>query len=467
MAIRANKYNDPAIGAAFENIAQMFAPPGAADLANYSLARERNQRADIVARLAQDPNNSGFDHQAILADLFDPTQSFYKVDLDSADTRRGQDVSAQTSILNNAADNRTSLVSDMFGPLSEDQVRPDLPADIAGTFDLPALPAVQGNPSPLSETEWDAAQKQRLLLEGELTDDDILAAINSDIPVENIVGEGGAPVIMRRADAVGEEPFFNKGAEAKPQNAAAVLPDGRQVPAVQGPDNTWLHAQTGERLPDDIRIFDMPKAQGTAADVGLSKPTDTYIEKQLIDIAVAKDTAVTLRDLISSSPASQGVVGWLRGTAQNVIATGGELGEFFGGNVADVAADIEAGLADAELAGAFDPNIPAIDMLANLLAFQYAKTTTGERLSNEMLRASRAALGLNGLDANQANSLARLNQAIAQIQAQEDILNGILADGIGGAPPSNTTTDGVPEGIDPADWEYLTPDEQAEYLNGQ
>jgi hypothetical protein len=210
--------------------------------------------------------------------------------------------------------------------------------------------------------------------------------------------------------------------------------DGKtQVPAVQGPDGGWYNAQTKARLPDDIRIFKVPQAQGTAADVGLSKPTDTYIEKQLIDIGTAKETAVKLRDMIAAAPASQGMVGWIRGTAQNLIQTGGELGAYFGGGVAEVANDIKNGMADAELAGSFDENIPAIEMLANLLAFQYAKTTTGERLSNEMLRASRAALGLDGLDANQANSLARLNQAIEQIEAQENQLKRIQQEGIGAA----------------------------------
>ena len=60
----------------------MFAPPDSSDLANWSLARERNQKSDIVAQLAKDPNYADFDHQSILADLFDPTQSFTKVGMD-------------------------------------------------------------------------------------------------------------------------------------------------------------------------------------------------------------------------------------------------------------------------------------------------------------------------------------------------------------------------------------------------
>jgi hypothetical protein len=169
--------------------------------------------------------------------------------------------------------------------------------------------------------------------------------------------------------------------------------------------------------------------------------------------------------MIASSPASQGAVGWLRGTAQSVLQTGGELGQFFGGNIADVSKAINEGAADAGLSGAFDPKIPAIEMMSNLLAFQYAKTTTGERLSNEMLRASRKALGLEGLTSNQADATARLNQAIEMIDNQRDILQNVRRNGVGGGavqpapsgPEPGTVEDGyVFKGGDPADqsnWE--------------
>jgi hypothetical protein len=184
----------------------------------------------------------------------------------------------------------------------------------------------------------------------------------------------------------------------------------------------------------------VPKPQGTAADVGLSKPTTTEIEKRLLDAAVAKDTANALLAKVLESPASQGVVGLLRGTAQNLVQAGGEVGAYFGGQVKAVTDQIQQGAADADVGAYFDPNIPAIDMLSNLLAFQYAKMTTGERLSNEMMQQSRRALGLDRLDANQANSVARIREAVKAIGRQEQIMlrahrggvNGILEQG--GAP---------------------------------
>lgn len=446
MAVKmSGAYNNPELAVAAQNIAAMFAPPSATEAAAYSTARANNQKADIVARLAQNPEYQGFDHQSILADLYDPTQSFIRVNMDDATTRRGQDITAQTSIANNALDNRTSVIGDMFGSLAPGEMRPALPGDIAGMYGLPALPAAQGNVKPRTQAEVLGGETQRLIESGLINDQMLTSTVMGDVPVENIVGPDGNPIIEYRDQAVGQQPYFNQGAEAKPSNGVARLRDGSLVPATQGTDGVWRHSQTGEPLPSDIQIFDVPQAQGTAEEVGLSTSTNSSIEKQLIDIAVAKDTAISLRDLIAESPASQGMVGWLRGTAQNVIQTGGELGSFFGGGVADVARDIENGLADAELAGLFDPNIPAIEFLANLLAFQYAKTTTGERLSNEMVRATRKALGLDSLSSNQANSLARLNQAIEQIEAQEDILQRARN---GGVDSISGTSDGAVEAWD-------------------
>ena len=436
MAIMSNAgYNSEAIGAVAQNIAQMFGPPSGSDLANYSTARKNNQQANIVAQLAADPNYQGFDHQSILADLYDPTQSFTRVNMDDATTRRGQDVTAQTAITTNANTNRTGLISDMFGPLNEGQIRPALPGDIASSFDLPALPQVAGVPKPLSQDQVLAGQTQRLIGDGQITDDMLTSLAMGSTPVENIVDPvTGQPVVTYRTDAVGAEPYFNPGAEAKPTNGTGVLRDGSQVPAVQGQDGVWRHAQTGAELPSDAKVFALSQATGTAEEIGMvSKPTNTETEQQLIDIAVAKGTATTLRDLIATSPASQGIVGWMRGAAQNVIATGGELGEFMGGGVQEITDAINAGLVDSDVVepgGAFDTNIPSIEMLANLLAFQYAKTTTGERLSNEMLQATRRALGLDGLTENQQSSLARLDQAIAQIEQQEGILKQARSQGV-------------------------------------
>lgn len=469
MAIRSSRYfNDPAIAQAAANLTAMFSPPSGSDASAWATA---SAKRDEAARLAQLFQNAGsdtfdqnvFDRQAAALGVYHPTQGFGARDMADSAKRYGIDVGAATSRANTDATNRTNFLGKLYRPLSPGETRPEVAGDIAAMYGLPGVtvPETRGTPKPMSETEWRAA------VLGELPEPEQRAAALGSTPVENVVTPEG-PRTVFRADAVGQEPFFNKGSEAKPVNGMAVLPDGAQVPAVQDAQSgRWRHAQTGEELPADIRVFDTPRPQGTSEEVGVSKPTNSRIEQKLIDITTARNTAVRLRDMIAESPASQGMVGWMRGTAQNVIQTGGELGQFFGGGMQEVAEAINSNAADAGLAGAFDPNIPAIEMMANLLAFQYAKTTTGERLSNEMLRNAKEALGLVGLTANQASSLTRLDQAIKLIDDQAGILNQARTGGVGSlARPAPASTAGPQPGhvedgfvfrggdpADPANWE--------------
>ncbi|RLP27887.1 hypothetical protein D8676_01640 [Mesorhizobium sp. YM1C-6-2] len=87
-----------------------------------------------------------------------------------------------------------------------------------------------------------------------------------------------------------------------------------------------------------------------------------------------------------------------------------------------------------------------------MLAFQYAKLQGADRLSNEMLRTARAALGLEGMTSNQASSVARLNQAIEMIERQETILSGARRGGVNAvgvtAPPAPTPMPVSNGGID-------------------
>lgn len=445
-SIRRNQYRtDPALAQATKNIAELFAPPSGSDASGWANAQATREKAQRLAELYANPTGPNFDRQNIAVGNYAPTQSFYAQDQNTATTRRGQDVTAETSryntdattgasIFNNQNTVRGNAISSLYGALNPGQLRPEVPADVAATIGLPtAITPAQGLPKPLSMDEVRAAAlgqlpvpvQQGLVLAGPGT--------------ENVVREG-VPTVESKAGAIGQPAYINPGAQAKPTNGLGLLKDGTRVPAIQTPDGKWSHAQTGQPLPPDVQIFDTPKPTGADDQIGLGKAASNDSEKQLLDIAVAKDTAVKLRDLIASAPASQGIVGALRGTAQNLIQSGNEVGNYFGGRLGDVNKAIQAGAADAGVAGAFDPNIPAIEMMSNLLAFQYAKTTTGERLSNEMLRASKTALGLDGLDANQQNSMARINQAIKAIEAQEGILNRARGGGVaaisGAAPPA-------------------------------
>lgn len=429
MAIGSSGYfNNPQFAQAASNLASLFAPPSGSDAAGWATANAKKEEASRLAQLftmAQQEqfNQQQFDRMGAAAGQWTPNQSYYAVDQGNAVTLRGQDVTAATSRANNAADNQRSMLGTLYQPLNQGQVRPELPGSIAGQYGLPnvTVPQTAGAPKPLSETEFNAA------ILGTMAPELQQAAAFGSTPVETVQTPEG-PKIATRLDAVGQTPFINKGAEAKPDVVNYRTPDGVVGTAVYDAARGLVDTQNGAPLPPGSQTF-KSQAQGAIGDV-LGKVTTNQVEGQMVDIAVAKNTAVKLRDLIAASPSSQGAVGWLRGTAQNLVQTGGELGQYFGGGVNDVQQAIANGLADEDLAGSFDPNIPAIEMMANLLAFQYAKTTTGERLSNEMLRQTRAALGLDGLTANQASSLARLNQAISLIEDQERILDAARSGGV-------------------------------------
>lgn len=107
-------YNDPALGAAFSNLAQAFAPPSGSDLAGYAVAGAKKAEAQRIADLyaaAGGPefDQTKFDRQAVAAGLYNPTQGYYAQDQNNATARYGIDTSASTSRLNNSADNARAL----------------------------------------------------------------------------------------------------------------------------------------------------------------------------------------------------------------------------------------------------------------------------------------------------------------------------------------------------------------------
>jgi len=444
-SIRRNTYKpDPYIAKAAENIAGLFAAPSGSDASGWANANATREKAARLAELFANPTDPNFDRRNIAVGNYAPTQSYYAQDQNNATTRRGQDVTANqqryntdvtasTSVLNNQNTVKGSTISSLYGALNPGQVRPEVPLEVAETIGLPAVTPAQGIPKPLTMDEVKAA-----------------ALAQTPLPVQQGLALAGpglttiqtpeGPVNQSNAGAIGLPAVPDPQKVVRPTNGQYKIGD-RVGPAVQDPaSGKWREAQTGAELPSDAVVSNLPTPQGSNDQIGLGKSAANDSEKQLLDIAVAKDTAVKLRDMIASAPASQGIVGALRGTAQNLVQSGSEVGAFFGGRLNDVNKAIQNGAADAGVAGAFDPNIPAIEMMSNLLAFQYAKTTTGERLSNEMLRAAKTALGLDGLDANQANSLARINQAVKAIEAQEGILNRARAGGVAAisapAPPA-------------------------------
>jgi hypothetical protein len=167
-------FNDPLLAQGFSNLAQLFAPPSGGDAAGYETAKAKRAEADRLAQFFNYMKNPGFnreygDRLGVGAGVYAPDQSYYSID--------------------------------------QGQVRPPLPGDIASMYGLPEIASAQGLPKALSETEVKGQERQDLRDRGLLTDQVLLDAITSDIPVEPVVGSDGRTAeLVRRGNSVGRQP---------------------------------------------------------------------------------------------------------------------------------------------------------------------------------------------------------------------------------------------------------------------
>lgn len=240
MNIRSNRYNDPALGEAFNNIASIFAPPSAQDMAGYATANVKKgeaERASAMFAYANDPNYSReqAERMAFATGLVNGTNGYYAQDQNNATAIRAQDVTASTSRANNAADNTRATITSMFQPLNPDQVRPEVPADIAGTQGLPGLAPTFGAPKPLSLDE------SKALTYGGMSQELQEAITFGSTPIEQTLREDGSTQNVTILDALGQTPapdtsaaavnyqnYTVAGADGKTSiMAGRALPDGR------------------------------------------------------------------------------------------------------------------------------------------------------------------------------------------------------------------------------------------------
>lgn len=475
MSIRASGfYNNPAFAQAASNLAGLFAPPSGADAAGWATAQAKRDEAARLQWLFDnfgDPSASqrsaltgvqsygatpeGFrydvdqrtgaqkygydrtyqastennirDNQRLLTDReMQEAAAMERLGVTDATARYKIGMDAGVSTGNNLRDNQTKAITDLFAPVDPGQVRPQVPEDFMSVLQLPGVEAVTGLPKPLTESEVKGSIIQGLSPE-------LQQAIGfGNTPVEQIVTPEG-PRIETRLGAIGQEPVINKGAEASAKLLNYQTPDGRTGSALFDPTTqTLVDASSRQPLPEGTRTYTGQLSGGQdETGFGLTGATASSVQKQIISLDQTLDTAKTLRNLVASSPSSQGLVGSLRGTAQDIIATGGDLGQFFGGAIEEANQAVRDGMLDAGIAAEnFDPNIPAIQMMTNLLAWQYAKSLSGDRVSNEQLAQARAAIGGEGLFANRANTLTRLDQLIESWGRQRNNLQP-LAPGVG------------------------------------
>jgi hypothetical protein len=260
--IKSNRYfNNEAFGTAAANLAGLFQPPEAADVANYALADERRAKMNQLAWLFDNPDDPTASKRSSLTGVqgYGQTPEGYRYGIDTqastalstnaADNARAlaerqmieeattqrlgiPDVNARYKVdseaavsgSNNLRDNQTKAITTLLGPLDPGQIRPEVAEDVMGLLEMPGIGPAAGAPKPLTETEWDAQQRARLLDNGQLTDEMLVDTIMGERAPVQAVGPDGRPVYMSPGAAV------RQGASPAPKEQApgmsVTLPDG-------------------------------------------------------------------------------------------------------------------------------------------------------------------------------------------------------------------------------------------------
>jgi hypothetical protein len=298
MPIRINPFfNNPAFAQAASNLAALFAPPSGEDEANYASAQAKREAASRLALQyahSQDPsfNRDLLDRGNVTVGTYSPVQSYYAQDQNIATTQRGQDLTARTSVSNNAADNTraletngqdnlTKIILSGNQPLNPGQRLPGISADVLhgyGYGNVPAVPAAEGAPKPPTEDEVKAA------ILGTLPVEQQQAVAFGSTPVENVIGANNKPVIATRLASIGQQPapaapttVINNG----PNGVDYGKPDDGTVWA-RNPDNTVKLDERGAPIAIPYQGGKVWAAQQAAATAAANKSGSETVQNNIV-----------------------------------------------------------------------------------------------------------------------------------------------------------------------------------------
>lgn len=509
MPIRANRhYHDPYIAQAAANLAGLFAPPSGGDAAGWATANARRAEMNRMGWLFDNPDDPTASRRAALTGVqgYGQTPEGYRygVDTQAATSRYGHDRTFDASRLNNADNNVRALeerrmqeAAAMERQLASPVIlnpgqRAFLPPAVAETVDLSEI--LEGAPKPLSETEWKATQNQRLLDAGTLTDDDLMNAIAGDKTPVQAVGPNGKPVFMAPGAAVreGAQPYEAQSAE-RVDNYLAVGPNGEEIrfPGIVGPDGRIVDANTGQVVPNVIRkegtgggmSFEVDGQGGVRFTTGggntISQQTNLQGQRD-----AATQSAQELQTLFDNISAAD-------------VGVAGNLNDFLTNYGAQIWPDVARG------------DVTAMRTQLQAATMRLARSLSGDsRISEsdrqtareinagvgfgESLPGAKAKLAaltvLHAYRAKFAGSLAAggdplppINRSVVGQLVDDGAISPALAQTYvetmlsssrggptqfpGAAPaPAQQSTPGpsaAPPDVDPADWEYMTPEQRA------
>lgn len=479
MKIKMNGYyNDPNIARATANLGALFAPPSARDEALFANAAAKRAEAARLAELydyskATGVDREAFDRRAIGAGAYNPTQSYYKVDADNRTTLDTTRMNNERALQERKLQEAGLMGRQMAQPviLGEGQTA-NLPRQTQEATGL--APTLRGNinvkpgeltttpdgqvfagaPKPLSQDEAKAQEMQALRKAGVISDAQMNAMIFGATPIQQVQTPQG-PRYSTGPEALGQAPV-PPVPTGQPKLFNYVAPDGSKGTATLDPATGRLRdTQLGVDVPPNSYTADVT---GGANETGFGAATKNAVEKQMLSLAGAESTSKQLRTLLARNPASQGLVGSIQGTIQDMLATGGEVAALIGSNRKAIDDAIASGGVTSDLAKQFqtyNSSIPAAEFLRQALIFQAAQALNdGDKVSNEDMRRVESMLGQSGTLQNFSRSTAALDQLDALLSDRRERLKGIApaAAQIGQQPIPGTAPGGTSVSAAPERW---------------
>ena len=458
MPTRANFYfNNPQMAAIASNLSSLFAPPSAQDFLMQAKTEGQDFQNQAIrqaweAMAAEGVTPDIQDRFGIAATLFgqgfNPSQSNRALDMASADRRYGVDVGARNALdvqgMRNAQSSREAAFGAAVNPQGRQAVSD---ADIAALLGVEVPGFGAAGPVAPTDAQVQGAQTQRLINSGNITDEMLIAQAFGNTPVEQVVTPDGVRNVTR-PQALGQEPFVNRGAEAARRPVTLISPEGQQIPGFFDPSTGGYFLADGSPAPSGFRAAGLAQPTGSNADLGLTTTGQNRADMQFINATRSLETLNELDELLARNPGATGLAGDAQRLMQNLVQTVSEVGQLFGENIKPEDL-VNQGFVDQETYNTyfnsrFNPNLSEIDILFNQLVWAYAAGQQNDgRVSNQQMEQARLSLGINGSLSNTAQvraALSRLrgqferDRASAAVLANENVQRAYSPEVRGGRP---------------------------------
>jgi len=239
-----------------------------------------------------------------------------------------------------------------------------------------------------------------------------------------------------RDDAqIGDALFMELLSGVTPRNVSLPGEDGAEGDKTVAIGNMFLDpAGEYKPLPYGSHVW---SAQTTGAGpeeaLGLTPSVKTLAQKQIMALDSLDDTIAQIEGIAAVSPENFGTAGVAKSTAQDLIAQGNSLGQLLETSSLRVQGDIVR-RGDIVNSSYFDPALPALELLTNTLAYQYATAIAGnERISDSDFLVAKQAVGdpLSFMGSSD-KTLAKMKVLRGMSQSRRQALAGALNNGVGG-----------------------------------